>query len=60
MLTRDSLLLWVGIVGGVVIYLSGTKPIMEWGYYEYLSALGYLVSVVSAKLATSPLRGASK
>jgi hypothetical protein len=60
MFNRDSALLWVGIVGGVVIYLAGTKPPTEWGYYEWLSAFGYLVSVVSAKLATSPLPGAAK
>lgn len=59
-LTRDSILLWVGILGGLVVYLAGNKPPLDWGYYEWLAALGYLISVVSAKLATSPLPGAAK
>lgn len=56
-LTRDSALLWIGIIGGIVIYLTGTKPVWEWGYYEWLSAVGYAVSVIAAKLGTSPLPG---
>lgn len=57
MIARDSALLWIGIIGGIVIYLTGTKPVWEWGYYEWLAAVGYAVSVISAKLGNSPLPG---
>jgi hypothetical protein len=58
-LTRDSAALWVGVGVGVVLYLAGNKPIMEWSYYEWLAAAGYALSVVSAQLGTSPLKGAN-
>lgn len=57
MITRDSWVLLLGILAGLVLYLAGTKPIWEWGYYEYLAFAGYLISVISAKLGTSALAG---
>ena len=57
MLTRDSLILWAGILAGLVLYLADTKPPTQWGYYEYLAFAGYVLSVVSAKLGGSPLAG---
>lgn len=59
MLTRDSLVLWAGILGGLVIYLQGSKPVGEWDYYAWLAFAGYVISVISAKLGTSPLPGKS-
>jgi len=58
MINRDSLVLILGIVAGLIMYLIGTKPVYEWSYYEWLAAAGYAVSVVSAKLSTSALAGA--
>lgn len=58
-MTRDSIVLWIGIVGGLVIYLAGNKPIWEWGYYEWLAFAGYALSVASAKLGGSILAGAT-
>ena len=55
-MARDSILLWLGIIMGVVLYLSGNKPITQWDYYQWLAALGYLISVISAKLGNSPLQ----
>lgn len=55
MLTRDSIVLWLGILAGLIMYLAGTKPVTEWGYYEWLAGAGYVISVISAKLGTSVL-----
>lgn len=58
-MTRDSIVLWLGILGGLVIYLAGTKPVTEWGYYEWLAFAGYAISVISAKLGGSILAGSA-
>ena len=57
MLTRDSLVLWLGIVSGLVLYCASNKPPWEWDWYGWLAFVGYVISVVSAKLGTSPLAG---
>jgi hypothetical protein len=59
-MTRDSILLIVGVLAGLVLFLTGTKPFMEWGYYDWLAAAGYVLSVVSAQLGSSPLKGKTK
>lgn len=45
----------LGVLAGVLMYLSGTKPLMEWGYYEWLAALGFVVSTLSAQMGWSLL-----
>ena len=57
MLTRDSLILWAGILAGLVLYLADNKPPTQWGYYEWLAFAGYVLSVISAKLSGSVLAG---
>lgn len=55
-LARDSAIWWLGIFGGLIVYLNGQTSPTEWGYYQWLSAVGYVISVVSAKLSTAPQR----
>ena len=56
MLTRDSWLLFLGIIGGFVIYLSNTPTkFWAWDYYAWLAFLGYAISVISAWLSSSQL-----
>lgn len=45
---REKLAPVIGIIAGLLTYLLAAKPIMEWGYYEWLAGLGYAISVVSA------------
>jgi hypothetical protein len=67
-LSRDSALLWVGIVTAIVLALATLKPgpptdPMALAYYgipatwaPFLRLLALVVGIVSAKLSTSPLR----
>ena len=57
MLTRDSLMLWLGLAIAVVGYLSSSKPPTEWSYAEWIQASAFILAWVSGKLATSPLKG---
>lgn len=59
-MTRDSVLWWLLIVGGVLAYLSQSPSPTTWSYPEWIKALSMLVSTVAGKLATSPLPGAEK
>lgn len=56
-MSRDSIVLWLGIIGASVAYLMLCPPPWDWGYQDYLKALAFLVATVSGKLATSPLPG---
>ena len=57
MLTRDSMLWWLGIAGAVVIYLSAGESPSTWTWAEWMRAAAFVIATVSGKLATSPLRG---
>lgn len=56
-LTRDSALLWLGVLGGVITYLMAAPPLSTWTYYQWLQAAGALVVATSTKYMTSGLRG---
>ena len=58
--TRDSFVWWLGILGGVVVYLAAASPVPEWDYYAWLQFVAFVVATVSGKLATSPLAGNPK
>lgn len=58
MVTRDSLVLILGIVGSVFTYLaSADKPITEWAYAQWIQFGSFLVGVLIAWLRSSPLAG---
>lgn len=58
MLNRDSVMLWVGAVGALVLYLQNADGTpMQWGYNQWLQFVAFVVAFVSGKLATSPLPG---
>lgn len=56
-MTRDSWVWWLGISAAVLTYLGAAPPPVTWTYPEWIQALAFVVATVSAKLATSPLRG---
>lgn len=56
-MTRDSLILILGMLGGLVLYLAGNKPPWEWDYYSWLAFIGYAITGVSGWLTSSPLAG---
>lgn len=58
--TRDSIVWWLGIVGGLIVYLAAAAPPTQWDYYAWLQFAGVVIATVSGKLATSPLAGAPK
>ena len=60
MVTRDSVLLWLGLAIAVVGYLSAAKPPVQWGYAEWLQFAAFGLAWVSGKLASSPLAGSGK
>jgi hypothetical protein len=60
MVTRDSMVLWLGLAVAVVGYLSSAaKPPMEWSYSEWLQAASFGLAWVMGKLHSSPLPGAN-
>lgn len=55
---RDHIVWILGIFGGIIIYLSSNKPPSQWDYYQWLAALGFAVSTISAQMSSSKLPGA--
>jgi len=56
-LSRESLLLWIPVVGALITYLLASPPPMEWSYYEWLKFVAAVLSTASAKFMVSPLPG---
>ena len=58
MLTRDSIVLTLTTIGAIIGYLvaDGRVPV-DWAYVDVLKFIAFIIGIVSAKLATSPLRG---
>lgn len=55
MLTRDSVLWWLAILGAVATYLASSEPPTHWTYHQWIQAAMFIVATVSGKLASSPL-----
>lgn len=60
MLTRDSVVWWLLIVGAVLTYLSQAPDPRTWSYQQTVQALSAVVAIIAGKLATSPLPGKPK
>lgn len=58
MLSRDSWILWLAIIGAIVTYLLASPPPNQWLYQDWLKAAMFIISTAAGKLATSPLPGA--
>lgn len=56
-INRDSALLTLGMIGGLVVYLAGNRPFWAWDYYGWLAFLGYAITVGTAWLKSSILAG---
>ncbi len=56
-LTRDSILLWVGIVGLLLGYLSVNQPPTEWTYQDWIQFGIAITGWIIGKLQSSPLPG---
>jgi hypothetical protein len=60
-LTRDSALLWLGTLGGVVMYLQNAPaPFWQWDYHQWMAALGIAITGLSLKLQNSALASSSE
>lgn len=57
MLTRDSLIWWVGLAGAMLAYLATAPPPTKWHYAEAIQFASVVIAFISGKLATSPLKG---
>lgn len=55
-ITRDSALLWLGVLAGLVTYLENMPPPWLWSYAQWMAAAGAVISGVFLKLQTSPLK----
>ena len=61
MLTRDSVVWWIGLAVAIVGQLIVVgKPPTEWTYLEWLQIISFALAWVVGKLASSPLAGAPK
>ena len=56
-MNRDSVLWGLGIVAAVLTYLGAAPSPVDWTYGQWVQAAAFVVATVSAKLATSPLKG---
>lgn len=57
-ITRDSIIWWVSMIGGVAVGVSGSFTLFPWitpGWQHGISLVGFIYGVVSGKMATSPL-----
>lgn len=54
---RDSIVWILGIVGGIIVYLAANKPPTMWDYYQWLAAIGFAISTISAQMSSSKLPG---
>ena len=56
-LTRDSWIWTLSIIAALLTYLGAAPPPTQWDYLQWIKFAALVVATVSAKLATSPLRG---
>jgi NhaP-type Na+/H+ or K+/H+ antiporter len=57
-MTRDSVVWWVGMIGGVAGGLAASFDLFPWfppPVQHAISLIAFVVGIVSGKLATSPL-----
>jgi ABC-type xylose transport system permease subunit len=59
-MTRDSVSLWVGLIGGIVGVIAAQAEAFPPEWKPYITVLASIVAAISGKLATSPLPGAPK
>ena len=48
-LTRESLILWLGVAGATLTYLLNAPPPTAWDYNEALKFASFLVGIGPAK-----------
>lgn len=56
-MTRDSIVLWIGIIGGILGVLAAQADAFPPQWKSWITIAAALVSAISGKLATSPLPG---
>lgn len=57
-MTRDSLVWWVTMLGGVLVAVAGHLDLFPWlspTQQHYLEFAGFIAATVSGKLGMSPL-----
>lgn len=57
-MTRDSLIWWIGILGGVATGLAAHLDQFSWlpdNVEKVIELTAFIVSIISGKMATSPL-----
>ena len=57
MITRDSIVLWWGIITGIVGVIAAQADAFPPEWKPYITTLAAIVAAISGKLATSPLPG---
>ena len=59
-ISRDSLVWTLGILSGIVGVIAAQADAFPAAWKPYITVIGALLGVISAKLATSPLPGERK
>ena len=59
-MTRDSWLLPLTVVIGILAYLSQSPDPRLWTYAQWVQFVAATLAVIAAQLGTSPLRGKPK
>lgn len=59
-MNRDSVVWWLVILGAYCAYLATMPPPLDWTWTQWMQTIASLAATTAGKLATSPLKGASK
>lgn len=59
-ITRDSIILWLGIISGIVGVFAAQADAFPAEWKPYITIAASLLATISGKLASSPLPGAPK
>lgn len=57
-LTRDSLILWFGLIGGIITTLAASADLFPPEWKGYIQVAASIIASISGWLKTSPLPGA--
>jgi ABC-type xylose transport system permease subunit len=60
MINRDSVSLWLGLIGGIVAVIAAQVDAFPPSWRPWITIIASIIAGISGKLATSPLPGAPK
>lgn len=56
-ITRDSAVLWLGIIGGILTTMAAQADLFPPAWKPWITMISAIIAALSGKLASSPLAG---